>query len=102
MAEIAWWAWLGVGLFVAISSAYMGGKVTLFAWVGLLFIVIGIAKVVYIFVLRPKETKSEQRAMHMPYPQLPPQPPSAFYCPQCRITVQPTDFFCRYCGRRLR
>ncbi len=102
MAELAWWAWLGVGLFVAITSAVMGGKVALFAWVGLIFIVVGIAKIVYLFVLKPKETKAEQHSMHMPNPQLPPQQPSALYCQRCRVTVQITDHFCRYCGWRLR
>ena len=102
MAEIPWWVWLGVGLFVSIVSALMGGKVTIFIWIGLIFIIVGIAKVVYLFVLRPKEAKSEQKAMHMRHPQLPPQPPSALYCPRCRITVQTTDRFCRYCGQRLR
>jgi uncharacterized membrane protein YuzA (DUF378 family) len=102
MAEIPWWAWLGVGLFVAITSAVMGGKISIFAWVGLIFIVVGIAKVVYLFVLHPKESKADQQAMHMRQPQLAPQAPSVLYCPRCRITVQPTDHFCRYCGWRLR
>ncbi len=98
MASIAWWAWLGVGLFVAITSAYMGGKVTLFAWVGLLFIVIGIGKVVYLFVLSPKESKKEHTIVH---PHRAPVTP-AYYCPRCRITIQSTDNFCKYCGNRLR
>ena len=100
MAEIAWWAWLGVGLFVAVSSALTGGKVSLFAWVGLLFIVIGIGKVVYLFVMRPKETSKEQNLVHPQH--MPRAAPQASYCPRCRITVQPGDYFCRYCGTRLR
>ena len=96
MAEIPWWAWIGVGLFVSVSSAYMGGKVSWFAWVGLLFIAFGIAKVVYLFVMRPRESKKEQQVIlpvyHVPHS----------ICPRCRITVQPTDFFCKYCGWKLR
>jgi len=101
MAEIAWWAWIGVGLFVAVGAAWSGGKVSLFAWVGLLFIAIGIAKVVYLFVTRSKETKTEHRIVH---PQRPVAPvvPQGFFCPRCRVTVQQTDYFCRYCGTRLR
>lgn len=102
MAEIPWWAWLGVGLFVSISSVYGGGKLTLFAWVGLLFIAIGIGKITFLFVLKPRETKAEQKNMHMPYPTQWQQAPQGLYCPTCRVTVQSTDFFCRYCGRRLR
>jgi hypothetical protein len=102
MAEIPWWVWLGIGLFVSVSSAISGGKLSIFAWVGLVFIVIGIGKVVYLFVLKPRESEAEHRAMRMPNPQLPPQPPSSLFCPRCRVTVQQTDFFCRYCGWRLR
>ena len=103
MAEIAWWAWLGIGLFVAISSAVAGGKLAWFAWVGLVFIVIGIAKIVYLFVMKPKETKKEHAAtrVHTQHTHMP-QTPQAYYCPRCRVTVQQTDFFCRYCGTRLR
>ncbi len=97
MAEIAWWAWIGIGLFVAVTSAYMGGKVSWFAWVGLLFIVIGIAKVVHLFVLSPKESKKEHQIVQ-PHVARPP----AFYCPRCRVTIQATDNFCKYCGTRLR
>ena len=100
MAEIPWWAWLGVGLFVSISAAFTGGQVSLFAWVGLAFVAFGIGKVVLLFVLKPRETKQEQQAMHMP--QYPMHQARALYCPQCRITVQPNDSFCKYCGRRLR
>jgi len=102
MAEIPWWAWIGIGLFVSVSSAISGGKVKIFAWVGLLFVAVGIAKVVYLFVLKPRESEAEKHAMHMPQPILPAQPPSSYYCPRCRITVQPTDFYCKYCGQRLR
>ena len=43
MAGISWWVWLGLGLFVSISSLYTGGNLQWFAWAGLIFIVIGIA-----------------------------------------------------------
>lgn len=102
MAEIPWWAWLGVGLFVSITSAF-SDKLTLFAWVGLAFVAVGIGKITFLFILKPKESKAEQKAMHMPYPQQWQQqtPPSSF-CPQCRSSVQPVDYFCKFCGRRLR
>jgi RNA polymerase subunit RPABC4/transcription elongation factor Spt4 len=28
--------------------------------------------------------------------------PQGQFCPRCRVTVQQTDHFCRYCGTRLR
>lgn len=97
MAEIPWWAWIGVGLFVAVSAGIMGGRVSLFAWVGLLFIAIGIGKIVYLFVLKPRESEKEKNVVHQ-HPVLPP----ARFCPRCRVAVQVSDIFCRYCGWRLR
>ncbi len=96
MAEIPWWAWIGVGLFVAVSAGIMGGRVSLFAWVGLIFIAIGIGKIVYLFVLTPRKERSEPHGIPTPAQVL------GRYCPMCRITVSPTDRFCRYCGSRLR
>ena len=96
MAGISWWAWLGVGLFVAISSSYVGGKLQLFAWVGLLFVAIGIAKAVYLFVIAPREEKKEAAKP------VPIQQTQHFYCPRCRFAVHAYDFFCRRCGARLR
>ena len=96
MAEIYWWAWLATGLFITITSAIVGGTVQLFVWIGLLFIIIGIAKVVLLLVLRPKETKIERKAMHMPVHH------AKAACPRCRVSIERTDYFCRYCGTRLR
>ncbi|VVB81445.1 Uncharacterised protein [uncultured archaeon] len=95
MAEIPWWAWIGVGLFVAVSAGIMGGKVSWFAWIGLLFTAIGIGKVVYLFVLTPRKTEVRTSI---------PTPAQVLgsYCPLCRMSVLPTDRFCRYCGTRLR
>jgi len=101
MAEIPWWVWTGVGLFVSVSAAWSGGTVSIFAWVGLLFIAIGIGKIVYTFVVKEKPTQKEQRAIHPPH-HLPPVMPQGHFCPRCRVTVQPNDHFCRYCGTRLR
>ncbi|HLF54839.1 MAG TPA: hypothetical protein VI612_03905 [Candidatus Nanoarchaeia archaeon] len=89
MAEIPWWAWLGVGLFVAFFSLYL--DITLFGWVGLFFIIIGIAKLVYFFVFREREEKPKPTVQHQ-----------AFYCPRCRFAVHAYDLFCRRCGARLR
>lgn len=101
MAEIAWWAWTAVGLFVAVSAALSGGNVSIFAWVGLLFIAIGIGKAVYMFVVKEKSSPKEQRIIHPPH-HVPPITPQGQFCPRCRVTVLQTDHFCRYCGTRLR
>jgi len=104
VADIPWWAWIGVGLFVAIASAVSGGALSLFAWVGLIFIAIGIGKIVYLFVIKPRESKEEEAAVQMPTAPAVQQyeTPKVTHCPQCKVTIQPTDHFCRYCGTQLR
>lgn len=96
MVEISWWLWLGIGLFVSVTSAVMGGPLWLFMWVGILFVIFGIGKLVIKVVLSPKE---EKRATQAPAPV---DRPQGFYCPRCRVSIHPTDVFCRYCGTRLR
>ena len=100
MAGIPWWGWLGVGLLVAIMSGAVGGKVRFFVWIGWLFALIGIAKLVMAYVLREKEAKHEHVQAHQ-Y-QMPSQAHQSYYCPRCRGTVRVTDFFCSKCGSRLR
>lgn len=95
MAAIPWWAYLGVGLFVAISSAQIGGSISLFAWVGLIFVIVGIAKLIVLFVLNPREEKKQ--AVHQTHYQ-----PRAQLCPRCRMQVTHYDNYCRVCGMRLR
>jgi flagellar motor component MotA len=97
MAAIPWWGWLIVGLFVSISSAISGGALRFFVWIGLIFIIVGVGKLVMVFVTNPKETKKEQQVMHAPQPHQ-----REKHCTRCRLTVLPTDNFCRYCGTRLR
>ncbi|HLC32859.1 MAG TPA: hypothetical protein VJJ82_03465 [Candidatus Nanoarchaeia archaeon] len=96
MGSIPWWAWLGVGAFVAITSAGVGGKLQFFAWVGLLFIAIGIAKIVFLFVFA--ERKDTVTQAHQSQPQ---QRQQYLLCPRCRSAVAANDYFCRLCGLRL-
>ncbi len=93
MAAIPWWVWLGVGLLVTISSVLIGGHLQFFAWVGVVFLIVAIAKVVFLFVFSvPKE-----EIKHKVNPQQ-----QAFFCPRCRSQIHMHDFFCRTCGSRLR
>lgn len=94
MAAIPWFAYLGVGLFVAISSAQIGGSISVFAWVGLLFVIVGIAKLIVLFVLSPKDEKKPTHQTHYQ--------PKALLCPRCRMHVTHYDNYCRICGTRLR
>lgn len=94
MAEISWWAWLGVGLFVTIFSISAGGQLKLFAWIGVIFLVTGIAKLTYLVMLHPKQEKSPSSPKRYERPQP--------VCRRCFARVHQNDRFCRYCGLRLR
>ncbi|PIN75155.1 hypothetical protein COV18_04350 [Candidatus Woesearchaeota archaeon CG10_big_fil_rev_8_21_14_0_10_37_12] len=97
MADLPWWSWISVGLFVSVSSAFFSGPVTLFVWVGIIFVVVGIAKLVMLFVLTPKkktqkEKKPVQQQRHQQHVR---------YCNTCRSMTHPQDRFCRFCGVKL-
>lgn len=80
MAEIQWWAYTVVGVGVALTSAMM--DISLFLWVGLAFIVVGIAKLAMMFL-------THERPSHI------------LHCPHCQVKVLAKDRFCRGCGKRL-
>lgn len=102
MAQIPSWLWLFAGIIVTAGSYYVGGKVALFFYLGLLFLLIGVAKAIIWFVMRkPKKTEGTQ----MPSPKAQPvQPVHGQYgkCRWCGRFVRLTDSFCWGCGRRLR
>ena len=80
-----WWLWIAVGLPVIIVSGFL--DLGLFVLVGAVFLVVGTAQVVMLFVLSPRSVKP---------------PVQKLSCPRCRISVSPSDYFCRLCGQRLR
>lgn len=93
MAEIHWSVWIGLGLFVAILSLFLGGHMQAFGWVGLAFIVWGIGKLTFVFVFKQRDPTVNVQ---------PKQPVHTFVCPRCRFSVHAYDVFCRRCGNRLR
>lgn len=90
--KIPWWVYLVVGLFVSVTSAVVGESMRFFVWLGLLFVLIGLIKLVIFFVLRERPKTSPQTHSR----------PAALFCPRCKVTVHERDYFCRYCGMRLR
>jgi len=99
MATIPWWIWIGVGLFVALVSAQLSTKLTLFIWIGVLFILIGIGKAIAVVILTPKEQK---KIAATPYPHKPTPFTHTLYCPRCRVAINTHDNFCKFCGMQLR
>lgn len=80
-----WWVWVAVGLPVMVLSAFL--DLALFVWIGAVFLVVGTAQLVFLFVLAPRKEKVV---------------PERFFCPRCRLTVKKEDNFCSFCGQRLR
>jgi hypothetical protein len=113
-----WLVWLVVGAVIAFISHRIGDKFLLFFYVGLAFIVFGIAKALIAFMLRAKKQEDvPQRAApvhpvvrhgpvyqaHAQQPAVPPQLKQSVYaCPRCRYPLSPAQRFCHMCGLHLR
>ena len=81
-----------VGVFVAIASWRINfGKLLLFFYVGLLFVLIGIVK-----LSLGKRNEAKAAVHHKPQ-----QHQARFrYCPRCANILRPHDKFCSVCGTR--
>ncbi|MEM2916289.1 MAG: hypothetical protein QXT19_02960 [Candidatus Woesearchaeota archaeon] len=97
MAKIPAWVWLATGVAVALAAWY--ANLTLFFWVGWVFVVFGIAKLIGGYVLRGKETQREKELIHEMAPH---RMTYAYFRCSCGNPVRTTDIFCNSCGRRLR
>lgn len=122
--------WLAVGAAVALWSLKLGPKFTLFFYAGLVFVAVGLVKMVVAVATRspahaakhlqhpPVDTHAPvhgvpqhmHRSVHAPelvrHPAARPQAPSAapqvFACPRCHATVNHMAYFCSQCGMRMR
>jgi len=82
--EIPWWTWLVVGVLVLLISLFT--ELTFFVFVGAVFLIMASAKLVTLFVLKPRLVEHEPKNV----------------CSRCKLGVERGDFFCRLCGRQLR
>ncbi len=98
MAKIPALVYLLVGALVSYVSLRIGANFTFFFYVGLVFIGVGLAKLLIGFVLRKKETKNEKKVEQKSEKQT----PHIRYCPRCRSACRMFDYFCWRCGTRLR
>lgn len=105
MAALPWWTWLGVGAMVTFVSLW--ADLTFFVWVGVVFIVVGIAKLAMFYILGAREEKKAVSQPSAAHPQVSPRvreyaQSQKLLCPRCMANLSPADFFCRYCGTRVR
>ena len=95
MAKIHGIVYIIVGLFVSILSwKFNKDKLIIFVYTGLLFILIGIAKLIFSFISRRKGKSDAANQKIQPKAQLK-------YCPQCGSAAKLHDKFCAKCGARL-
>ncbi|MFQ5621448.1 MAG: hypothetical protein ACE5FT_06415 [Candidatus Nanoarchaeia archaeon] len=89
------WAFIGVGVVVTYVSYVLGDKYDLFFYVGLLFLVWGLFKLVLNYVMKSPskvEEKAVERRME----------PNVIACPYCASSCYSSARFCHMCGGKLR
>lgn len=102
MVRIHGLVYLIVGIGVVIPSRFVDGLQPFF-YVGIVFIAIGVAKLVWRYITREKTPKMQsykpmqQRRTQAPYQQQP-----VYRCPRCGSQSGALFNFCSQCGVRLR
>lgn len=106
--EIHWFFWLLIGIAVAVTSFIVGEKLIVFFYIGLLFIILGIGKLIYNYITNNdvKETKTIARDIYYrpESQQLHKQQLStgSIFCRNCGSKLRTTDNFCYKCGFKTR
>ena len=102
MAKIHWLVYVIVGLFISIASYKLNyDKFIFFFYSGLIFVFIGVVKLIF-SVIKGRMNKQEetQKAIQ---PKIHPQHRSQQYkrCRKCGNVVRFHDSFCAKCGARV-
>ncbi len=93
MARIHGLVYVALGLFVSVFSWKLNyEKLVFFVYIGLVFIIIGITKMILGFgkngKARPKYDKTQHKH-------------NSKYCPKCGNGLKADDIFCSRCGSRI-
>mgnify|MGYP001560674080 CR=1 FL=1 len=90
MAKIHWLIYIIVGLFVSISSWRIDYEdLYIFFYAGLVFILIGIAKLIFGLNIKKEKSITKHHAQ------------GAKYCHNCGYAARLHDKFCSKCGVRI-
>jgi ribosomal protein L40E len=100
MVKIPAIAYLLIGVLISVTSMYIEG-LKLFFYVGLLFIAIGVFKIVVRFITKPKETTIEKKAEGISQQQQQYRQPGIKVCKNCGAGSYSQARFCYYCGTKL-
>jgi len=90
------WLWLVIGLFVTIVSSRLGMKFILFTIIGVLFLILGVFKLVSGYVTGKIVGAPEEEVVQRE------TKAGVAACHHCRRKVYSNQFFCHHCGAKLR
>ena len=96
MTKIPAWVFIAVGLFVSITSLFRYGKFIAFFYAGLVFIVVGLIKIISKLIGGKTEEADAHHAHSIPKHTL-----QVKYCRQCGSQMRVHDRFCIRCGARV-
>ena len=94
MAKIPWWIWLGVGIGMFAMSYRIGETLQFFLYVGMLFIIIGIFKLLVAFIVGGRGKRAIKESKELRKQEL--------SCPRCMSIVASDYTYCPHCGTRMR
>jgi len=99
MSKIHWLIYVIVGLFVSIASwRIYYNRFIIFFYIGLIFILIGIAKLIFSLM----ETKEKKETAHKPQDKAHAHQAQQFkYCTRCGAQLRIHNNFCSRCGARV-
>ena len=103
MVKIHWSVYLILGIGVLVASYKIDSQsFRLFIWVGYLFLVIGVAKLVFWFITNKKESSLDKKELRREIQQNAPKGHGlSRYCMRCGVPLKGNENFCSSCGQRL-
>jgi hypothetical protein len=102
VAKIPWIVYLIVGGGMIFTIDYLGNdQLNIFKYVGYVFLMAGVFKLLVFFMLGKKRKKLEPRLRPE---QMPPEqePKARHICQYCKTPLPPAGRFCPNCGARVR
>lgn len=87
-----------VGAVIAFLSYQVGATFHIFLYVGIAFVVFGIAKLIFRTRVKDKDGVAQHYNIHP----VQHQSHKGHLCPKCRYVLHTADNFCRNCGNQVK
>lgn len=101
---LPWWVHLGVGILFTLGGIFITGF-QLFLFVGIIFLIIGVFKIVKKFILDENSSKLRKDfdySKNKDDSSIKKPPLSIIRCPNCTAQNYTTYNFCHHCGYKLK